>query len=254
MNGIRAVIAKNRLNDDFDAKRGNFGVRCRPAESREDFREAFRLLYRQYFAAGLSRANPTHMRIAPHQLSPQCETIVVERNANIVGTLSMIGDGEKKLPLEKYFPKEIDSLRQQGLKLIEVGCLASEDEASRTPSNVYAALTRATIQHANAGGYDRMIAAVHPRHCKLYERGMGFQRVSEAVRCNMVEGNLAVCVIGNPREPSAFQQPWREIFFANPGVDLIKRNRYMCPIDRLYFTKLLEIADRHDLGVVCRAA
>jgi len=248
------VIAKNRLDDDIDANRSKSGIHCRPAESRDDYSNAFRLLYRQYCAAGLSRTNPTHLRIAPHQLSPACETLVVERNQSIVGTLSLIGEGERKLPLEKYFSNEIEALRQQGLKLIEVGCLASEDRASQAPSNVYAALTHATIQHANAGGYDRMIAAVHPRHCKLYERGMGFQRASQAVRCDMVEGNLAVFVVGNPKDPMAFQQPWREIFFANPGLDFIKRTRPMSPMDRLHFAKLLEIAERHDQGAIRRAA
>ncbi len=234
------MIAKNR--QDLDASFSASGIHCRPAESREDFSEAFRLLYRQYCAAGLSRTNPTRMRITPFQLSPECETVIVERRKKIVGTLSLIADVDEKLPLDQYFPEAIDTLRQKGLKLIEIGCLASEDRASQTLSNVYAALTRATIQHANAGGYDRMIAVVHPRHCKLYERGMGFRRVSEVVRCNMVEGNLAVCVAGNPSDPAAFQQPWRDIFFSDSGPELVKRTRPMSPVDRLHFERLIEMS------------
>jgi hypothetical protein len=246
------LILTNRQN--ADVVKDKAGIRCRPAESREDYSEAFQLLYRQYCAAGLSRANPTHMRIAPHQLSPDCETIVVEQNASIIGTLSLIGDGKRKLPLDAYFPDAIEKLRREGLRLVEVGCLASEDRASPSPSNVYAALTRATIQLANAGGYHRMIAAVHPRHCKLYERGMGFQRISEVVRCDMVEGNLAVCVAGDPRNPMAYQEPWREIFFGASGATFVQRNRPMSPIDRMHFTRLLEIAERHDQRTIRRAA
>jgi hypothetical protein len=194
------------------------------------------------------------MRIAPHQLFPECETIVVDQNKIITGTLSLIGDSRNKLPLDHYFPEAIEQLRREGHRLLEVGCLASEDRASPTPSNVYAALTRATIQHANAGGFDRMIAAVHPRHCKLYERGMGFQRISEVVRCDMVEGNLAVCVAGNPRDPLSFQEPWREIFFGNSGLEFVARKLPMSPIDRMHFTRLLEIAERHDQRSTRRAA
>ena len=194
------------------------------------------------------------MRIAPYQLLPECETIVVERHSRIAGTLSLIGDGPKKLPLDTYFPEALESLRQKGLKLIEVGCLASEDQASTQPSNVYSALTRATIQHANLGQYDRMIAAVHPRHCKLYERGMGFRRISEVVKCDMVEGNLAVCVAGNPGDPEAYSQPWRDIFFAGSNLDFVQRTNPMSPADRLYFSRLLEIGAQSIPGTGRRVA
>lgn len=230
------------------------GITCRPAENRNDYSEAFRLIHRQYVLAGLSRPSSTMMRIAPHQLLPDCETLVAERDSTVVGTLSLIGDGPRMLPLETYFPGPIENLRRQGLRLLEVDCLASIEKTTTFTSQVFAALTRATRQYANLYGYDRTIAAVHPRHCKFYERAMGFRRISDIVTCAMVEGNLAICVAGNPTAPLECKQPWREILYGVNGAELPCRTSPMSPIDRLYFSKLLEQSQRESAEPIRRAA
>jgi hypothetical protein len=247
------VIAENQTIGDLGIFKSR--IECRPAQSREDYSEAFRLIHRQYCLAGLSRPSPTMLRIAPHQLWPECETLVAERESSrIVGTLSLIGDGPRKLPLESYFPGPIEKLRKQGHRLLEVDCLASIEQTTSFASQVFAALTRSTRQYANLKGYDRTIAAVHPRHCKFYERAMGFRRISDVVTCAMVEGNLAICVVGNPTAPLECKQPWREILYGDNGADLPRRKNPMSSFDRFYFSKLLEQSQQEFDASTRRAA
>jgi len=216
-------------------------ILCRPADCREDFRQAFRLLYDKYLESKLTCPNPLKMRIAAHQLWPESEILVAKQNRRVVGTVTLIGDGPRKLPLDKIFPRELRSLRREGLRILEVGCLAAIADRNHLHSPIYLALTRATIQHARLRDCDRMLAAVHPRHSKFYERAMAFRRLSGEVPYDSVEGSLAVCVAGNPSDPSEYRQPWRELFFggeqpqANCGA-----GGKMSPADRRYFANLLE--------------
>ncbi|QDV26843.1 N-acyl amino acid synthase FeeM domain-containing protein [Aureliella helgolandensis] len=214
-------------------------ITCRLAHSREDFCNAFRLLHQQYCAAGLCRPNPSGMRISPQQLQPESQVIVAEQRRQVVGTVSLTIDSKRQLPLENIFGTEVRALRTRKLRLLEVGCLAATGSTHRFPSPVYAALTRAAIEVAQRSGTDRMIAAVHPRHSKFYERSMGFQRLSQPVAYEMVEGQLAVCVSGSPNSPGNYRNPWRRIFFEGPLNPLLSLNSAMLPFDRAYFSRLL---------------
>jgi hypothetical protein len=230
------------------------GVTSRPAETRSDYRAAFELVYRQYRAAGLVRPNPTGVRIAPHQLSPECTVILAESCGRLLGTVSLVGDGGNGLPLERIFPAAVRSFRRRGLRLTEVGCLASVEPPGSFPSPVYVELTKATIHYARLGGFDRMIAAVHPRHGRFYQRAMGFERLGEEAAYDRVNGNRAVCVVGDPNDPARYREPWRELFFAGPKFGRARRVAPMSGVDRKYFRALKEIADWDPARGVRRAA
>ena len=218
-------------------------VASRPAETRADYRAAFELVYRQYHAAGLVRPNPTGVRIAPHQLSPQCTVILAESCGRLVGTVSLVGDGWNGLPIERIFPAAARSFRRRGLRLTEVGCLASVEPPGSFPSPVYVELTKATIHYARLGGFDRMIAAVHPRHGRFYQRAMGFERLGDEAVYDLVNGNRAVCVVGDPHDPARYREPWRELFFAGPRYGSARRVAPMSGVDRKYFRALGDIAE-----------
>jgi len=214
---------------------------CRLAACREDFEQAFRLLYDRYLASGLTRPNRLKMRIAEHQLRPDCQIIVAEQHRRIVGTVSLVADGPSMLPLETVFAGAVCNLRKAGAKLVEVGCLAALSSSSQLHSPIFVSLTRATIHNARHRGFGRMLAAVHPRHVTFYERGMGFQRLSKTVSYDFVEGKSAICVAGDPNEPLQYRQPWRDLFFGGQLHQVLPvSGGGMSDADRRYFTKLCE--------------
>ncbi len=229
-------------------------IRCRLAKSRADYHEAFSLVYRRYVAVGLIPRNPLGVRIAPQQLRQECRVLVAEASGSIVGTVSLVADGGEGLPVDRLFPGSVDGLRLKGHRLMEVGCLVSIDDSGRFPSRVYLALTRATIQRARRGGFDRMIASVHPRHAKFYERAMGFQRLTEAVPYDMVGGHPAVCVAGSANDAGDYRQPWRRHFFDHAGLDDTTPGDGMSPMDLHYFERLKSIIDGSWPGIKRRAA
>lgn len=213
-------------------------IRCSPATRRQDLRAAFELIYAKYLATGLTHTNPTHMRIAEYQLSEQCEIIVAKHNDRVVGTISLVGETSNRLPLDSAFPMELGDLRSRVTNLMEIGCLAVDDEGVGEASFAFAALTREAIMRARERGCQRMVAAVHPRHGKFYERSMGFERLSDPVNYESVQGQLAVCVAGDPGNPAAYKSPWRELFFSGRLEAHRTRLRVMSPADRHYFMNL----------------
>ena len=229
---------------------GDGVIRCRAAESRADFEHAFRLVYQRYVTVGLIRANPLGLRIAPQQLRPECQVVLAEVDDRVVGTVSLVGDGQSGLPVDSVFPGVLDPLRRAGRRIVEIGCLASTDDSARFPSRVYIELTRATIHSARQNGFDLMVASVHPRHAKFYERAMGFDRVSAEAPYEMVNGNPAICLAGSPTDASAYRQPWRRHFFEESPPAHFQNQPGMNPFDRQHFTQLFAIVDdtRHDVG------
>ena len=242
----------NRPNPSFSASVNE--IRCRPAESRWDYCEAFHLVYERYLSAGLIRPNPLGVRIAPQQLQPECLVVVAERRGRMVGTVSLISDEQAQLPVEQLFPKSIELLRATGARLTEVGCLAALDDSRRFPSPVYLALTRAAIYYARQGNYDRLIATVHPRHAKFYERAMGFVRLTGEAPYDLVNGQPAVCLAGSPHDAQAYREPWRRHFFGAYPLDHLPYAGQMSEIDCYYFSRLREMIDRNQRAGVRRAA
>ncbi len=212
---------------------------CRPAETRADYAEAFRLTYRQYIAAGLAVPNAVGYRIATHQLEPSSAVILAESRGTVVGTVSLAwGDS---LPMERLFPKPVGELRDAGERIVEVGCLASLDESASFPSPVYVALTRATIHWARLGGFARMIAAVHPRHGRFYRRAMGFRWLGGEASYDLVNHHRAVCVCGDPNDAKVYREPWRTHFFSGTWTGNADFGRGLDPADRRHFERLLSV-------------
>lgn len=215
---------------------------CRPAETRADYAEAFRLTYRQYISAGLAVPNSAGYRIAAHQLEPFCAVILAEAAGTVVGTVSLAW-GES-LPMERLFPRPVAALREAGERIVEVGCLASREESASFPSPVYVALTRATIHWARLGGFGRMIAAVHPRHGRFYRRAMGFRWLGGEASYDLVNHNRAVCVCGDPNDANVYREPWRTHFFSGPWTGNADFGRGLDPADRSHFERLMPVTSQ----------
>ncbi|MEI2768852.1 MAG: hypothetical protein V9E86_10305 [Nitrosomonas sp.] len=94
---------------------------CGIATHRHDLTAAFQLVYDKYLQAGLTRPSRLAMRIADFQLSKQCVIIVAKVDRRVVGTVSMVGEIDGRLPLEQAFPNALSDLRRRQLNLVEIG-------------------------------------------------------------------------------------------------------------------------------------
>lgn len=205
------------------------------ADTQQERAAAFRLAHDVYVEQGLMRPNRFQMRVLPHHLLPTTATFVALRGAQVVATLSLVGDGRLGLPLERVYGPEVDELRKPSTWLGEVSALASLPADCHTGMELVIGLMRLMAQFSQRHGLDHLLVAVHPRHAKLYRRAMGFQplgaeRVYPAV-CNRPAVALHLDLSRLERAPAANVA----LFFGEPIADGELRFSPISAAERRYF-------------------
>ncbi|TWU39733.1 N-acyl amino acid synthase FeeM domain-containing protein [Novipirellula artificiosorum] len=165
------------------------------ARTTADLEDAFRLAYRSYLRSGLTKENPTGMRLTPYHFLPTTEVMLAKLQGISLSTATLILDGELGLPAEAIYASEIDSLRNKGLRLAEVGCLADQRESPVRFLKMFRQLSTLIAQAAANRGCNGLIAATHPKHAKFYIRHLGFEIFGDVRACPYAQGNPAVALL-----------------------------------------------------------
>ncbi|TWT81180.1 hypothetical protein CA13_26280 [Planctomycetes bacterium CA13] len=204
-----AISLREEKNSELETEM-SFGL----ARSRDDLSQAFRLVFESYYRAGLSPEHPSRIRLTPHHLLPTTEVLLGRRGERVTSTLTMYGDGYLGLPMQSMYPVEVGQLRDDGLKLAEIGCLADRRESQSRFIDTFAELGRLLAMVAQSRGIDAILAATHPRHARLYKRIMGFRQIGELSDCPYANGNPAVALYLKFDEHRG--TPLYEKYFGNP--------------------------------------
>jgi hypothetical protein len=151
-------------------------IRYRIASTREEREAAFHLVYNSYLQAGLGERNTFEMRVTPYHLTDNSEVFVATRRQKVIFTMTLIMDStELGMPMESVYGDEVNQLRDHGLKLGEVSCLADCQRHTKDFFPIFLCTSRLMVQYARYRGLDALLAAVHPKHARFYHRFMDFQ-------------------------------------------------------------------------------
>jgi hypothetical protein len=169
----------------------------RVSETKSEREAAFRLVHSAYREAGLTEDNSMQMRVMKHHLLDTTDVLVAKRNDNVCFTVSLVRDGLHGLPAESLFKSEIQSMRDAGINLAEVSCVASDcaDDSKKLRFETLVKMISLTIHVARRRGTDRLLLAVHPRHAKLYQRMFGCIPCTPVKEYELVRGNPAVLCV-----------------------------------------------------------
>lgn len=207
----------------------------RIAATREERAAAFRLVYESYLEAGLSEPNPQRMRVTPYHLLPTTETFIAVCDGLVISTVSLVIDGQLGLPMESVYPEEVAEQRRLGRYVGEVSCLADRRRELKRLFPVYIQLCRLMAQYARRRGLDGLMAAVHPRHARFYERFMAFQPVGELKTYQSVCDNPAIALsLDFARVEQEYPDIWQK-FFGEPIPEEQLQPRPIPRAERDYF-------------------
>lgn len=213
---------------ESDAESVLGAITFKVAESFEEVRAALALVHQSYLQAGLTRDNPYGLRLTPWHVLPTTEVFIAQSGDTVVGTVSLVRDGELGIPMESLYSEEVEVRRIMGLQIAEVSCLADRrnglDQSFKTVSRLMSLI----LQAADRRGVERLLIAVHPRHARFYQRYIGFEVIGTQKTYGAVcdkpavalELDLAHLKMKNPR---AYQT-----FFGKPFPDSSLRR---CPLD-----------------------
>lgn len=177
-----------------DLARSSEDIDYRTATRHEEREAAFRLVYRSYLEAGLGQPNRYQMRVTPYHLLPSTEVFVAVLRDETIFTVSLIGDGQLGLPMEKVYGQEVRQRRAEGLRVAEVSCLADRRSKYRKCFPVFLRLCRLTAQYAWRQGLDQLLVAVHPRHARFYQRFMDFEPIGPERSYPSVQNHPAIAL------------------------------------------------------------
>jgi hypothetical protein len=146
------------------------------ASSLKDIIESWRLVYHQYVAASLIEVNPFAIFTFPQYLQRNSAVILGRLNHETICSASAVLDSGLALPLDAYFPNELEILRKENRKLIEVGLFACSKE-SASPFYTMELLTSIAKFGVYSGHHDYVIG-VHPKRTRFFKKLFGFEAIS----------------------------------------------------------------------------
>jgi hypothetical protein len=171
-------------------------IELKIASTRAEREAAFQLVYHSYVQSGLCQSHASGLRVTRYQLQRSTSIFIAKMRGEIIGTLSLVQDGQMGLPMEQVYTKEVANRRSEGLQLAEISCLASRRTSDGRNFSLYCDLCALMIQFAKKMEIDQVLAVVHPRHAPLYRRYMAFEQIGKFCDYPAVENNpgVALCL------------------------------------------------------------
>lgn len=147
------------------------------ASSLEQTLQAWELVYRAYTRIGLIEENPFQLHTVPQAVGEHTITICGTVGDDVVSTLTMIHDSEQGLPLESVYRDELDALRRQGRRLMEICLLADRREHLTRSLPAVLGMMRYVYWRSRHSHFDDIICGIHPHHAQFYMKYYAFEQI-----------------------------------------------------------------------------
>ncbi len=146
------------------------------ASQKEEFEEAFSLLYERYNTVGLLPEIPEKIFFTPYQALPKSRVCLARdiEHGQITSTGTLVLDSELGLPSDCIYKDLLDILRKRGRKLAEITCLAAKPHIYSRNGLFY--VFRLLYKYAAAKGVTDLVISIHPKHREFYELILLFER------------------------------------------------------------------------------
>jgi hypothetical protein len=182
------------MRDHWCFSSPNAPLDVRIATSRDELTSAFELVYQSYQAKGYLQPHAGSLIYREAFSLPASRTIIAAVQPKpVVGTLTIVGDNALGLELERTYPREVQSLRDQRRNVAEITCLAIQAPRELRSTAVFFALTRFMIHYAYWRGFDDLLIAVHPRHHRFYWRHFRVSPIGPCRPHECVNGSPSIC-------------------------------------------------------------
>jgi hypothetical protein len=159
----------------FDA-----GVSVRPAASRAELEQAFRLVYDSYLARDYVRPNPWGIRLSAFNMLPTTVTFVAVLRGTVIATTTLVCDTPVGLPMDEIYRDEMQRLRGEGRKVSEVTMLADRRRQVHRALALLCVLMKRLFDYATlVARLDDLCITINPRHESYYERYLLFRPLGE---------------------------------------------------------------------------
>jgi hypothetical protein len=176
------------------------------AETLDEYMQAFTVLHDVYLASGyLSAPSPYGISFGLHHLLPKSCVFIFKSYLTVLSTMSYIPDTQRfGLPMDDLYKPELDSLRNAGRRVVELGSLATLPQ--RRMQNLIVFLAKAIFRYAMSTHADDLCIMVNPKHVRFYESIFLFEAFGEERHYDKVNAPaVALRVNMHKIEPSLYE-------------------------------------------------
>lgn len=169
------------------------GYTIKIANTLAERESAYRLAYNVYLEKGYVKENPYKWLVKNQDASNDTITLIVlDKSKKTVGSVTMIFDGQDTIPAKTIYPIEINNLKKQNKKLVEISRLVI-DPNYRNGKEILTILFNYLYIYANhVKKYTTLIVEVNPRHKEFYRMLLGFEVIGNIKPCPTVQDAPAV--------------------------------------------------------------
>jgi hypothetical protein len=164
----RSGIKANQL-EDMDRPAVKF------AEEYEEYRQAFSLVYSVYEKKKFIHQSKSHgMLYSIYSLLPQTTHIIAKSYETVISNLTQIFDDPVfGLPMDSIYKRELDEIRDQDRKVVELSALATPRE--HRWKNIFHYLVQVMYWFSVFTEVDDVCIAINPRHVRYYNNMFPFE-------------------------------------------------------------------------------
>lgn len=155
--------------EEFDRHNQKIDYVFKVADSAQELLESYHLLYHEYVNAGYARENKNELLITKHHLLPKTTVLLAKSEGAVISTATLVPDSSQfGLPMDDLYGQELEPLRRQGRKVVEVCALASSTHRfSRVGIHNF---TRLLFLYCVFLDVDDVCVMVNPKHVAIYTR------------------------------------------------------------------------------------
>jgi len=165
---------------------------CACATSLEQVESAWRLVYERYTQMGLIDENRFGIHAVPGAVGPHACVIWGPEGPDVGYTMTLFRDNSMALALDSVYARELDEMRGQGCRLLEVGMLADRRQSAARGVGALFSMMRWAIYYGLHMDLTDIVIGVHPRHAQFYVRCYGFEQFGSETSYPMVRNNPVV--------------------------------------------------------------
>lgn len=167
----RSALTKSKL-EDLDRP----ALKC--AETIDELEQAFKIVYRTYRDSNYIPPNTDKMYYNHYCLLPTSNVFIFKEYLDVVSTLSSFGDNKEfGLPMDSLYKDELDELRKNGRRLVEMGMLATPKK--KRMNNLVIYLVKVAINYAIMTRFDHICAMINPKHLRFYTDVLMFDQYGD---------------------------------------------------------------------------
>jgi hypothetical protein len=187
--------------------------------------QGWRLVYHQYLKSALIDANPFSVFTYPEYISRNMAVILGKEGDKNVCSVSAVRDSKHGLPLDTYFHEELDELRNDNKKLIEIGLLANQSDKA-SPFYIIELLSSIARFGVYSNFHDYVIG-VHPRRALFFKQLFGLNQIGESKKYHQLHDAEVVLLHANGNDFETLSlKAIQAIYYHETKLDFRNRFRF----------------------------